>query len=416
MPIKKSTDWCALLVKFPFPTNLRSRLVALILLVIVSAAVLILSTAFEERRVAVVNAQDRLLQLARLAANEHEQLIEGARQLLIGLTHLPQVQEHQTEACNALFRRLITQFPTYTHLLAAKPNGEVFCSSAPAFSPLNIADRASFQRTIETHNFTVSEYLIGRISGKPVITFSYPSMDLDRNIKAYVAIGMDLSWFNRVATQTSLPSGATICILDRRGTVLAHYPNNHHSWMDQSVKQTPVMQSLLNRSEDMVEALGLDGITRFHVSTPLQNLEEPSLFVSIGILPETVFIEANKVLTRNLAGLGAIGFLALAGAWFGSELFYLRRVNTLLRVTQQLAAGNLSARTGLPGGRDEMNRLARTIDEMAESLERLMAERKQAEEALREREQLYRAVVENVADGIGINVGRKREFVNSAFL
>jgi len=416
MPSKNRRSGCALLAKFLFPSNLRSRLIVLVLLVIVSAAALILSTALEERPLAVVNAQDRMLQLARLAANEHEQLIEGARQLLIGLTNLPQVQEHQTAACNALFRRLIAQFPTYTNLLAAKPDGEVFCSSAPIFSPFNIADRASFQRTIETHNFTVSEYLIGRISGKPVITFSYPSLGLDGNIKAYVAIGMDLSWFNRVAAQTTLPSGATICILDRRGTVLAHYPKDHHSWMDQSFKQTPVMQSLLDRSEDMVEALGLDGITRFHVSTPLQNLEEPSLFVSIGVLPETVFVGANKVLTRNLAGLGAIGLLALVGAWFGSELFYLRRVNTLLGVTQHLAAGNLSARTGFSGGRDEMNQLARTIDEMAESLERLMADRKQAEEALREREQLYRAVVEKVADGIAINVGRNRVFVNSAFL
>jgi PAS domain S-box-containing protein len=405
-----------LLTKFLFPSNLRSRLITLVLLVIVSAAALILTTALEERRLTIGNARDRLLQLARLATNEHEQLIEGARQLLIGLTHLPQVQEHQTAACNTLFRKLIAQFPAYTNLLAAKPNGEVFCSSAPTFTPFNIADRASFQRALETRNFTVSEYLIGRISGKPVITFSYASPDREGSIKAYVAIGMDLSWFNRVAAQTTLPSGATICILDRRGTVLAHYPTDHHAWMDQSVKQTPVMRSLLDRSEDMIEAVGLDGVTRFHVSTALQNLEEPSLFVSIGVLPDTVFVEANKALTRNLAGLGAIGFLALVGAWFGSELFYLRRVNTLLGVTQQLAAGNLSARTGLPGGRDELNQLACTIDEMAESLERLMAERRQGEEALREREQLYRAVVENVADGIGINVGRNRAFVNSAFL
>ena len=154
-----------MLTKFLFPSNLRSRLITLVLLVIVSAAALILTTALEERRLTIGNARDRLLQLARLATNEHEQLIEGARQLLIGLTHLPQVQEHQTAACNALFRKLIAQFPAYTNLLAAKPNGEVFCSSAPTFTPFNIADRASFQRTLETRNFTVSEFLIGRISG-----------------------------------------------------------------------------------------------------------------------------------------------------------------------------------------------------------------------------------------------------------
>jgi PAS domain S-box-containing protein len=88
----------------------------------------------------------------------------------------------------------------------------------------------------------------------------------------------------------------------------------------------------------------------------------------------------------------------------------------LLRVTSQLAAGDLSARTGLPDGTDEINELVRNIDEMAASLERLIAERNQTEEALRESEQLYRAVVENVADGIAINVGATRAFVNEAFL
>jgi PAS domain S-box-containing protein len=106
----------------------------------------------------------------------------------------------------------------------------------------------------------------------------------------------------------------------------------------------------------------------------------------------------------------------LVGAWFGSELFYLRRVKTLLGVTQQIAAGNFSARTGLPEAKGEINQLVQTIDKMAESLERLMAERKEAEAALRESEQLYRAVVENVGDGIGVNVGRNRVFVNGAFL
>ena len=43
------------------------------------------------------------------------------------------------------------------------------------------------------------------------------------------------------------------------------------------------------------------------------------------------------------------------------------------------------------------------------------AERKAVQEALRESEDIYRAVVENVADGIVINVGTTRKFANKAF-
>ena len=44
------------------------------------------------------------------------------------------------------------------------------------------------------------------------------------------------------------------------------------------------------------------------------------------------------------------------------------------------------------------------------------AERKVVQEALRESEEIYRAVVENVADGILINVGTTRRFANEAFV
>jgi PAS domain S-box-containing protein len=403
-------------MKLSILSTLRSRLIVLIMLVLIAAFALILHTALEQRRLAVMNTAENMRQIARIATSEHEQLIEGARQLLVGLSHLPQVIRREADACNSLFRELALQFPTYASLVAAKPNGDVFCSSVPVPRAVNIADLPTFQRTLKTRNFTVSDYSIGRISNRPVITFSYPSVDLAGDIKAYVAIGMDLTWFNKIAADATLPSSVTLSIIDRHGTVLARYPASRPEQIGHSIRDTSLMESLLARTEGMVEATGLDGITRLHVNTSLHGTEQPSLFVSVGIPSAVVFAQANKILTYNLVGLGAIGWLALMGAWFGSELFYLRRVNTLLRVTRQLAAGDLSARTGLPDGADEINELVRNIDEMAASLERLIAERKQTEQALRESEQLYRAVVENVADGIVINVGDKRAFVNEAFM
>ena len=52
---------------------------------------------------------------------------------------------------------------------------------------------------------------------------------------------------------------------------------------------------------------------------------------------------------------------------------------------------------------------------MNEALQTEITERRRTEEALRETEEVYRAVVENVADAIVINVGTKRVFVNKAF-
>jgi PAS domain S-box-containing protein len=397
-------------------STLRSRLIALILLILIAAFALILQTALQQRRLALIHTQENLFRLARHAVSEHEQLIEGARQLLVGLAHLPQVQNYQGDLCSRLFQKIVAELPTYGSLIAAKPNGDVFCRSAPASRPMNIADLSTFQRTIETRAFTVSELSSGPTSDKPAITFSYPSLDIRGNIKAYISIGMDLRWFHNVAAQANLPAGVSMSILDRNGTVVAHYPQSEREWMGDSVRDTPLMHNLLTRTQGMMEVTGPDGIERIQVFTALQGTEAPSLFVSVGVPHDVVYAAATNILTYNLLGLGTVGLLALAGAWFGSELFFLRRVNRLLEVTKQLALGNLGARSGLPEGRGEIHQLIRTIDELAESLERSMEKRTQAEQALRESEQLYRALVENVAEGIGINVGTRRVFANTALL
>ena len=60
-----------------------------------------------------------------------------------------------------------------------------------------------------------------------------------------------------------------------------------------------------------------------------------------------------------------VGLLALGAAWFGGERFILRQVRILSKAARQLAAGDLSSRTGLSRERGELGELAHTFDAMA---------------------------------------------------
>ncbi|MDW8310612.1 MAG: ATP-binding protein, partial [Verrucomicrobiales bacterium] len=91
-----------------------------------------------------------------------------------------------------------------------------------------------------------------------------------------------------------------------------------------------------------------------------------------------------------------MGLLALGAAWFGGERFVLRQVRIILDATRKLAAGDLSARTGLTGARGELAELAQTVDQMAESLQ---ARVRQTEEA--ERTLLNRALQQSSVAAIG---------------
>ena len=69
----------------------------------------------------------------------------------------------------------------------------------------------------------------------------------------------------------------------------------------------------------------------------------------------------------EIIGLGAV--FALVVAWLGGDLFIVRRTRALVEATRRVAAGDLSARTGVPYGRGEIGQLARAFDEMAAHLQ-----------------------------------------------
>src|SRR6185312_1364679 len=70
-----------------------------------------------------------------------------------------------------------------------------------------------------------------------------------------------------------------------------------------------------------------------------------------------------------------VGVLALIAAWFGGELFVRRQVKAMSETAQKIADGDLGARTGLPDSMDELGRMAKIFDRMAEILQQRIRER-----------------------------------------
>src|SRR5712692_6709699 len=87
-------------------SSLRYSLLLMVLLAMLPALALILSTAWEQRRQAVVDTQADALRLARVAAGDQQRLVESARSLLVGLAQLPDVQMHNSKSCSALFAQV----------------------------------------------------------------------------------------------------------------------------------------------------------------------------------------------------------------------------------------------------------------------------------------------------------------------
>ncbi|MBF0549372.1 MAG: GAF domain-containing protein [Deltaproteobacteria bacterium] len=415
---------------FSFFWTLRFRLIILILLAIVPALGFMVYTAAEQRRQALSIIREDTQRLARLAAANQDHFIEGARQLLVAIGHMPAVLDGDISSCNTFFAELLPHYPQYANFFAARPNGELFCSATPIPGPINSPDLQWFQEAIRTRDFSLGNYRVGRITNKPGLVLAHPIFQADR-IQTVVCASLDIAWLNRIVTKTQIPVDGEYILVDRGGTVLAHNPH-HQKWVGQNLAQTKLVNTTIDQQDGIIEAPGLDGLNRIYAYAAVRETVKGKaigLYVIIGTPKAAATDAIDRILAYNLIGLGLVTLLASLVAWSGSNIFVLRRVRSLVAATKRLASGDLSARTNLPHGQGEIGELARSFDEMADTMERQNNKRMEAEEALKkerdnarnyleiaehERKRL-KNILDTIEDGVCIiNQNYEIEYLNPA--
>ena len=373
---------------FPFST-LRSRLVILVLLAVFPALGLTLYTGLEERQIQSAQVQENALRLTRLAAGDLIQVTEGARQLLVGLAQLSEVRQASTGACEELFAKLVKQYPYYINLGVIDSNGDLSCSALPVEMPVNLSDRGFFRRASSTRGFAVSGYQIESVTKKAIINFAHPVLADSGAVQSIVFASLDLEWFNQLEVEAQLPASSALIVIDHRGRILARYPDSE-KWVGRLMPEEPVVKAIISQqSEGTVEVAGMDGVMRLYGVTSINADSDAKIFVSIGLSKGAVFGPVYRVFARNLIALGIVGVLSLLAAWFGGNIFILRRIKRLVTATKQIAAGDLNVRIGSSYENDEISTLAGSFDEMAESLEQRTIQLHQAEAK-------YRTLVEHI--------------------
>jgi signal transduction histidine kinase len=354
--------------------SLRARLIILIFISVVPALFLLFYTTAEQRRLGESDTREETLDLAKLASNNIEQLVEGAHQVLLVLAELPAVRNRDSAACDAYFSDLLDRLSMYNNLLVSDPSGRVFCSALPMTEKVNVADRLWFQKAVKTRKFSVGGYMIGRISDKPVINAGFPVFDKLGRLKAVIGISVDLQWFNDQLSKLQLHKGTAVFLLDRDGTIIAHHPDPE-KWIGRNMSETGIVKAVLNQKEGTLEISGLTGTTRIFSFAPIQGTDD-GMYICMGISPEEAFAGVYKTFLNNLLGLFIIAFIASTAAWIGGDYFIMRRMKKLVKATDELASGDLTARVNISNP-DEIGQLGAAFNKMASALEQSNSEQKQ---------------------------------------
>jgi|GEM_PF-1752952 len=395
-------------------SSIRVRLLLLIILASIPAMLFIANNALEERSAATARIQAETMQLTKLSASSQEEWLEGAHQLLATLAHHPAVRNRDPGACSRYFADIHKSYSRYANIFAVAPDGDVFCSAIPMKQAVSSADREYFKRAVSSGNFSIGDYQpAGRVTGIPVIVAAYPVYDGEGNLQAVVAASLDLRWLNKLAETMQLPPNSTFIVIDRKGTVLARYPEPE-KWGGQSMPEAGIVKMILSQDKGTAEASGLDGVNRLFASAPVRSKGvETGIFVGVGIPVSISYAHINDRFVRNFTWLGITILFMLAITWFGSDFYVMRNVNAMMSATKRFGAGEFGVRTGVPYNRGEVGELTRAFDWMAGSLQEKEVERKKAEETLRESEERNRLLIELSPYGIAIHCEGKMIFVNS---
>ncbi|MHC1725622.1 MAG: PAS domain S-box protein [Syntrophobacteraceae bacterium] len=377
-------------------SSLRMRLMLLVFLAILPALGLILYSGLEQRKQAIVNAEHQAAHLLMHISLYQDRLIEGTIQLLESLIQVPQVKK--LEDCSEIFSGILNKHVQFTNIGLVDAQGNLRATGIPVQNPTNVADRSYVKEALLTNRLFISEYLVGHITRVPSLVVSCPVIDETGETRGVLYAGLDLQYLSALAALEPLPSNSTISITDTWGTIL-YNSRSPEELLGKPFSKTEILGLALGNGLGMTQSVGPGGKMLLHAYHPISNLAAVG-YVFIELDQESILVVPNQILERNLIGLGIVAGLAILASWLLGSALVTKKLTILGDAANLLAQGDLSVRTGLGAGTDEIDRLAFTIDRMAEALQQREAQRQQAEAALKASEEKYRLIVETANEGI----------------
>lgn len=348
---------------------IRKQLLILIFILMLPVIILMVRSEVDQRNDDIAAALASTRELANAVANEKVQLVAGSQQLALALSQLPEVQNPDSKKLTPLLARILRLNPQYVNILVTNRNGLVWASALPMKKSLSMADRHFFKKAKVTQKFSSGEFVVGKLSKKPMMTFAHPLNDRNGIFNGVISVSFDLEYFRRLPPLMQFPSGTSILLLDHQGVILARtLENSRFAGTRFSPQIFRKMISLPDGSS--FRSIGVDNVERFssHRKLWLQEEPRPYMYVRVGIPVAAVVREADMELART----SAIAVIVIAAAyfmtWITGKCSIADRVDALEAACRRVADGDLKARVSDAVSGGDLGRLARMFDVMADQL------------------------------------------------
>jgi PAS domain S-box-containing protein len=352
------------------PASIRSKLLLLGSLAFLPVVLLTVFNAWHQRKVEVEKATDRMTKVLQFAVINEEEVVQGTQQLMAALAEVPQVREGGSR-CSGFLARILKHSPGYLNLGTHSLDGQVVCSALPLKRPVNAIDLPHFQGALRNRSLAIGQFTLGRITGRPVILFGYPVTDRKGAVSSVLFASIDLSQVTKFEAEIDVqtPGDAPYVKLDRNGKVLSSYPASQLFGRGNPVEKA-LFDQISSTKHGTFRATGADGVDRLYIYSAFQGqISREGGYALLGIPTRALFAESDRLLVANLTVLLAIVGIFLTIIWWGGNALIVRPLSILTDASKRMAAGDLTARSGLEAVRGEIGQLGKAFDDMAREIQ-----------------------------------------------
>ncbi|CAO3377529.1 ATP-binding protein [Azospirillum argentinense] len=326
------------------------------------------------------SARELARHLTEDGVERQRDLIGEARNLLGVLALVPAVRDAahgRTDACVATLAPMPRQHRWTTGVWVTDPNGLLICDTTGPGSGMSLREREYFQRALDTRSFVLSEVVIGKRSGKPLILAVQPVL-VNGEVERVLGVAIDLAWLTDLVKVTR-QDDARILVLDRSGVVIARQPDPE-GWVGRSMADFPHIRRMLAEGGGAFEGESADGLNRIWA---FRHSAETNTVFAVGMPTGPIVADAQRDLLRGLVLLGIAGLLSVAALWSLLHASVLRWMRVLSQAATRIGAGDVGTVVEARGAPDEVRLVAHAFNDMSSRLKRREQELRAAMEEAR---------------------------------
>lgn len=338
--------------------TLRRRLQVIITLALLPVVLVSIFQGVARAQLDLTNVRTQLLQSARTVAAGDQNLLAAAEQVLRAVGSLAEVRGMNGN-CDGVLADTLIGVRYFSNLSRIDADGRVACSAMALAHGLSVKEYAVFKEAQKSDGMVVSNELVNRVTGQPVIGGMLALRKPDGTFDGTVAISLDVHWIDYMMRAANLPKGAVVAVYDRTGNVIA--TNNKD--VGAAIARAAINSGANNAVSTALDARG--SLWRFGNASLMGN----SIFVAFAMGESRLFGP-----TYLHVGLDfALPILMIGFAWFAIWLATDRQVtqwiNYLRRIAAAYRSGHYAIRPDLAEAPVEFKLLGDALSEMAEGIQ-----------------------------------------------